>query len=324
MGSPARRIGLGMLLIPLGLVPVMPAPASAQAPQYITQWGTSGSGNGQFDHPVGVAVNAAGEVFVADKGNHRIQKFSGTGVFLMQWDLPGGDGYFDLPEGLATNAAGDLYVGDAGLHRIQRFSGTGAFIDEWYGSADPAFGWYLPVKEPRGLAIGANGEVYVADAGNGYVQKFTGGGGHLVDRWVGGVPSGIAVDAAGNAYVTWDNTVRTFTSGLTYLTQWGSAGSGEGQFNIPRGVAVDAAGNVYVADTDNHRIQEFTNTGNYVAQWGSEGSGDGQFSYPWGVATDAAGYIYVADTNNNRIQKFGHLPTPTKPTTWGRLKRTYR
>src|SRR5436309_2955805 len=89
-----------------------------------------------------------------------------------------------------------------------------------------------------------------------------------------------------------------------YLTQWGSFGSGDGQFNTPVGVATDAAGNVYVADFYNPRIQKFTSTGTYLTQWGSFGSGNGQFGAPVGVATDAAGNVFVADTENNRIQKF--------------------
>jgi DNA-binding beta-propeller fold protein YncE len=312
-------------LLALATTASIPPPAVAQGPAYLTQWGTSGTGNGQFMNPVGVAINAAGEVYVADQGNRRIQKFSGTGAYLMQWELPGGDGYFDRPEGVATNAAGDVYVGDSGLHRIQKFSGAGTYIDEWFGSADPAFGWYLPIVAPVGVAIGSNGAVYVADAGNGYVQKFPGDGGHAIDKSVGGRPSGIAVDAAGNAYVTFqDNTVQKFASDLTILTQWGSSGSGNGQFEQPRGVTVDASGNVYVVDSSNNRIQKFSGTGDYLGGWGSSGSGDGQFMNPVGVAINAAGEVYVADQGNNRVQKFGLVPTPTKATSWGRLKRLFR
>src|SRR5438552_8179000 len=65
-----------------------------------------------------------------------------------------------------------------------------------------------------------------------------------------------------------------------FVTKWGSAGSGNGQFNAPWGVAVDAAGNVYVADTGNNRIQKFTGTGGFLTAWGSAGSGNGQFNVP--------------------------------------------
>jgi DNA-binding beta-propeller fold protein YncE len=66
--------------------------------------------------------------------------------------------------------------------------------------------------------------------------------------------------------------------GYSYLTQWGSFGTGNGQFNVPFGVAVDSFGNVYVADADNSRIQKFTSGGTYLTQWGSFGTGNGQFN----------------------------------------------
>ena len=79
-----------------------------------------------------------------------------------------------------------------------------------------------------------------------------------------------------------------------FVLEWGSLGSGNGQFERPFGVATDAAGSVYVVDRNNHRIQKFTTTGDFVTKWGSEGSGDGQFRFPLGVATDGAGDVYVS------------------------------
>ncbi len=121
----------------------------------------------------------------------------------------------------------------------------------------------------------------------------------------------MATDAAGNVYVAdyGERRIQKFTGTGTYLTQWGSLGSGNGQFSSPISVATDVAGNVYVADTDNNRIQKFTGTGTYLTQWGSPGGGNGEFSTPGAVATDAAGNVYVADLNNHRIQKFVTYPT---------------
>jgi sugar lactone lactonase YvrE len=121
----------------------------------------------------------------------------------------------------------------------------------------------------------------------------------------------VATDAAGNVYVADQNNnrIQKFTGADTYLGQWGSYGSGDGQFHNPTGVTTDASGDVYVADYGNDRIQKFTGSGAYLAQWGSLGNGNGQFNFPAGVTTDAAGNVYVADYGNNRIQKFGPVST---------------
>ena len=114
---------------------------------------------------------------------------------------------------------------------------------------------------------------------------------------------------------TANNRVQKFTSTGTFVTSWGSYGSGNGQFYNPYGIAVGSDGYIYVTDTNNNRIQKFTNTGTFVTTWGTYGNGSGQFYYPYGIAVGSDGYVYVADSNNNRIQKFTN--TGTFVTTWG-------
>src|SRR5207249_9828560 len=87
----------------------------------------------------------------------------------------------------------------------------------------------------------------------------------------------------------------------TFLTTWGSGGSGPGQFGGPVGVAVDGSGNVFVADEFNDRIQKFDNGGTFLTTWGSGGSGPGQFDVPVGVAGDRGGNVFVTDEFNDRI-----------------------
>jgi DNA-binding beta-propeller fold protein YncE len=91
-------------------------------------------------------------------------------------------------------------------------------------------------------------------------------------------------------------------------SQWGTEGSGEGEFNTPGGIAIASDGSVYVADTNNHRIQKFTSEGVFVSKWGTEGSGDGELQAPNDVAVASDGSVYVADSKNNRIQKFAAGP----------------
>jgi DNA-binding beta-propeller fold protein YncE len=96
-----------------------------------------------------------------------------------------------------------------------------------------------------------------------------------------------------------------------FLSKWGSAGTGDGQFNVPFGVAVNPEmGSVYVADTNNHRTQVFDASGNFITKFEINGAGNGQFSFPFGVAVDpSTGNVYVADTFNNRVQVFDSTGT---------------
>jgi len=99
---------------------------------FIRKWGSTGTGNGQFNHPQGVAVDSSGNVFVVDGNNDRIQKFSNTGTFIRKWGSTGtGNGQFNSPDGIAVDKSGNVYVSDSGNNRIQKFSSTGTFIRKW-------------------------------------------------------------------------------------------------------------------------------------------------------------------------------------------------
>jgi hypothetical protein len=99
--------------------------------------------------------------------------------------------------------------------------------------------------------------------------------------------------------------VDKFTSSGSFITKWGSPGSGGGQFTNAEDIAVGGSDNVYVADTGNNRVEQFSSSGSFIRQWGSSGSGNGQFDHPSGIATDSAGNVYVTDdANYGRLQKF--------------------
>lgn len=103
--------------------------------------------------------------------------------------------------------------------------------------------------------------------------------------------------------------------GYNFLTEWGSSGTGEGQFDYPRGIAIDDAGYVYVTDSWNNRVQTFTDDGTFVTAWGLYGTDEGSFRLPRGIAVDSDCDVCVADTWNNRIQKF--TDDGTFVTAWG-------
>ncbi len=309
----AKLLGLaGLLAVVVALVAVAPAQAKYG---FVTKW--DGSGNPPAPHPFiyphGVATDSAGNVYVADSGGDRIEKFTSNGAFITQFGGPGhGNGGFDNPLGIATDPAGNVYVADEGNFRIQKFTPSGTFITTW-GDAGKFF-------LPQGVATDPAGNVYVADTENNRIQKFTSHGAFITKWGSAGsgngqfsAPASIATDPAGNVYVadTKNNRIQKFTSNGTFMTKWGGSGGKNGQLWAPKGIATDPAGNVYVADAGNDRIQKFSSNGTFITQWGSEGSGNGEFLAPAGIAVDSAGNAYVADTENNRIQKFARLPVLT-------------
>jgi DNA-binding beta-propeller fold protein YncE len=286
--------------------------------EFVTKWGAQGSADGQFFYPYGIAVDSSGNVYVADTSNNRIQKFSSTGSFVTKWGTQGSaDGQINHPYGIAVDSSGNVYVADTMNNRIQKFSSTGSFVTKWGsgGSGDSQF------SSPWGIAVDSSGYVYVVDCNNNRIQKFSSTDGinyTFVTKWGtqgsadGQInhPSGIAVDSSGNVYVAEESNYRIqkFSSidgiNYTFVTKWGTQGSGDGQFESPFGIAVDISGNVYVADTFNDRIQKFSSAGSFVTKWGSSGSEDGQFFHPSGIAVDSSGNVYVAEESNHRIQKF--------------------
>ena len=138
--------------------------------------GGEGSGDGQFIHPERVAVASDGSVYVADRGNHRIQKFTSQGVFVTKWGTQGtGDGQFDYPVDVTVASGGSVYVADRDNYRIQKFTSQGVFVTKWgtQGTDDGQFDYPRGHNNPVGIAVASDGSVYVAEIGNQRIQKFS-------------------------------------------------------------------------------------------------------------------------------------------------------
>ena len=308
--------------------------------------GTAGFANetgaaAQFNYPRGVAVDASGNVYVADVTNNRIRKISSAGkVTTLAGSGTSGNAngtgvaaQFNFPYDVAIDASGNVYVTDYMNDRIRKITPAGVvttFAGGSEGFADGT-GAAAQFNGPIGIALDASGNLFVADYWNNRIRKITSAG--VVTTFAGStegsddgtgtaakfnLPCGIAVDASGNMYVAdrGNNRIRKITSSGVVTTLAGSTkgfadGTGTAaKFDSPAGIAVDASGNVYVGDEFNHRIRKITSTGvvsTFVGN-GTVGFTDGagatvQFQNPFGVTLDASGNLYVGDTYNHSIRK---------------------
>ncbi|MCE8425362.1 MAG: 6-bladed beta-propeller [Candidatus Methanoperedens sp.] len=173
----------------------------------------------------GIAVDpSSGNIYFADRNNHRIQKFSSTGEFITELGSYGsGDGQFFYPTDIAVDSNGDFYVADTSNLRIQKFSSTGEFITKW-GSSGTGDGQFRGLI---GIAIDSSGDVYVTDVYNARIQKFNSNGA-FITKWgsfgTGDgqffVPFGVAVDSSGNVYVSDEstNTLQKFAPSVSTIS----------------------------------------------------------------------------------------------------------
>jgi sugar lactone lactonase YvrE len=302
----------------------------------------------RFDSPSGVAVDGAGNLYVADTSNDTIRKVTPAGVVTTlagagtvgSADGTGAAAQFHFPSGVAVDSAGNLYVTDSSNSTIRKVTPAGVVTTlagavGVAGSAD-GVGSTARFFDPQGVAVDSAGNFYVADVGGDTLRKVTPAGVVTTLAGAPGIvgsadgtgpaarfhsPVGVAVDSAGNLYVTdlGNSTIRKVTPAGVVTTLAGAAGmlgsvDGTGaaaRFNALQGVAVDGAGNFYVADTNNDIIRKVTPAGVVTTLAGAAGmlgSTDGtgaaaRFHFPQGVAVDSAGNLYVTDSGASTIRK---------------------
>lgn len=258
----------------------------------------SGSDNGtgqaaQFNTPVGIAVDKAGNLYVADAGNNIVRKIDGTGVVTTVAGMTGipaaNDGIgaaagFNTPFGIASDNAGNVLVADTGNFTVRRIGADG-IVTTVAGSAgnfgNEDGGASARFSAPYGIAVSPSGVAYVADTGSHNIRSISLAG--EVTTYAGPLPGKGSVDGAGAV----------------------------ARFNIPFGIARDVSGSLYVSDTGSHTIRKIATSGVVTTLAGatnSPGTADGsgnasQFNFPYGIAVDTVGNLYVADTGNHAIRK---------------------
>lgn len=245
---------------------------------------TPGSANGtgtaaQFNGPMGLTRDSAGDIYVADALNNVLRNTSSAGVVSTLAGGPssgfvngsGTAARFSDPRGVAVDNSGNIYVADRGNDAIRMVSPAGV-VSTLAGSGLPGStdgtGTAASFFNPEGIAVDAAGIVYVADTSNSILRRVT--------------PTGVVTTLAGGR-----------AAGLT----------------DPRGLAIDSSGNLIVADTGHNRIVRVTPSGVVTTLAGSGTSGfvngtgtAASFFRPMGVAVDASGNVYVADTGNRAIR----------------------
>jgi len=302
----------------------------------------------QLSGPKGISVDSAGNLYIADTFNYRIRKiskgiittFAGNGIYGFSGDNgPATSANLAFPSGLALDSAANLYIGDTGNNRIRKVSngiistvagdGTAGF------SGDNGAATGAELNEPFGITLDTAGNLYIADvqnqrirkvsngiittvAGNG-IPTFSGDNGPAASAGVA-IPSGVAVDSAGNLFIaeTLDCRIRKIVSGvITTVAGNGPEGfdgdngpATSAQLFQPNGLAVDSAGNVYVADTLNNRIRLLAPLGSPAINPGgilnAASSAVGAPVAPGSIATDYGNFLVTS------LSTAASAPLPTK------------
>jgi sugar lactone lactonase YvrE len=281
----------------------------APAPQFVRTF--SPVGGAALNDPFGVAVDAGGDVWVADTGDNRVEELSPNGHPLAVL----GSGSLDQPQGIALGPNGNLWVTDTGDNRLVEFSPGGAVLAS-VGGAGPGNGQF---DNPTAVTVSSGGNVYVADQDNNRVEEFSSTGAYLSSISVA-TPDGVAVDSTGNVWVSSPsyadgNAVYEFSPSGANITTFGTVQASFGAFSNTSGIVVTGSGLIVVVQQDYGWATAFDPDGSFNTEFGLQpGTGAAaareDLEFPQGIAISPAGNIYVADSGNNRVVEY------TPPPSW--------
>jgi len=310
---------------------------------------TDGKGiTASFSNLMGLTLDVNGNVYIADSRNNLIRKiapdgtvttFAGSGAVGLA-DGKAEQASFFNPAGVAVDKLGNVYVADTHNSLIRKISSDGmvtTIAGKRAAASITGADSSIRLDNPAAIAVDSNNNIYIADWANDVIRKISPSGKAVILAGSVGapgskdgigssasfyLPAGIAVDSAGNVYVsdTYNNIIRKIsTDGMvTTLAGKKTKGSTNGtgaaaSFSHPQGIAVDKKGYVYVADAGNNKIRKISPGGvvTTFAGSGSRGSANGQdtiasFYRPFGIAVDKDGTVFVADYQNNMVRKISY------------------
>ena len=249
--------------------------------------------------PLGVAVDAVGNVYFADAGSNAVKEWTvarDTVITLVSSGL-------DQPSGVAVDAIGNVYIADSGNNAIKK----------WTASSGTVTILVSNLTSPRGVAVDTAGNVYIANTESNTILEWPAAGSNLITLVSNGLafPSSVAVDVAGNVYIadTVNNKIREWLAAGSNLITLVSSG-----LSNPSGVAVDGSGNVYIADTGTNEIQEWSAANNSLITLVSN-----KLAYPSGVTVDGLGNVYFANTGSNAVEELPYAFVDIAPKYEGNL-----
>lgn len=226
--------------------------------ELLSQFGSFGSKDGQFNSPAGIAIDGEGHLWVSDKGNNRVQEFNQKGEYLSKF----GAGYLTSPSGIDIDSEGDIWVASWQTESIiSEFNDENEFLGS-FGKTGSGTGQLKGVF--LGIAIDAEDNLFIAEYENHRVQQFNSAGESLRQFSEKGTgegqlefPYGISLDAEGNVWVMDGHRGEVFTNEGEYLFEFGEKGAGEGQFDRALAIELHPNGNVWIGDLANFRVQRW-------------------------------------------------------------------